>query len=498
MAIIAGSLVLLGVILIILNQVAESKLKNAVDAALAEAGGSYEDINVNLLGGSVEANEVKLKLEEKTVEASAIQLDGIGIIEYLRTGNIEIGEIIINDPRFVVDNGKKDTVTEKSSEKDKKFKENISIENVKLTNAEIRILQKDSTDKLYSKFSNFELQKVKIDSNTIKAAIPFKFEQYKLQNDSLFFQLNDLHTLTAENINAENGHFEVVALKMLPRYNKEEHQQQIPYEKDRYNFSFSSIELKDLSWSIENDTLHLLNPYMEVNEPNMEIYRDKLQPDDPRGKDLYSKTIRELPVKIKFDSIALKDGYIVYEENTRPSRPAGAVDFSNFDATIYNFTNIGMDKPDFPKTEIDVQTLLFENAPLKVHWEFDVSNLADRFQISGNLGSLASTQIDEFLKPAMNVTTSGSIEDMQFNFSGNDDIGSGDLRLSYKDFKVEVLKDDGTEKNSFLSAIANLVIDNTTSEDREFKDVEVERNKKKSFWNFLWLFIRDGAIKTLI
>lgn len=496
--IVIASIVFLGIIMVILNLVAENKIKNALDSFIAEEGGSYENLDVNILGGSVEVKQVKLNFSEKTMEASAVELDGIDIIKYLRTGNIEIGELFIKDPRLLVDNGQKDTVVKKPSEGTSEFEQNILIENVKLTNAEVRILQNDSVDKLYSKFSNIGLQKLKIDQKTLKEPIPFEFKEYNLQNDTLFFQLNDLHTITTKSIKAENGHFEVVALKMLPNFSKSEHQQHIPYEKDRYNFSFSNIQLQNLTWSFKNDTLHLFNPYLKIEEPNLEVYRDKLPPDDPRQKVLYSQTIRSLPVKIKFDSIVLKNGYILYEERTRASRPPGAVDFSNVDATIYNFTNIGMNEPDFPKTEIDVQSFIFEKAPLKVHWEFDVSNLADRFQISGNMGTLASAQIDEFLTPAMNVSTTGSIEDMHFNFTGNDDSGSGDMQISYKDFKVEVLKEDGTEKNSFFSAIANLVINNTTSEERDYKDVEVTRNKKKSFWNYLWLFIRDGAIKTLL
>jgi hypothetical protein len=496
--IVLASLVVLGVILVILNYVAENKLSKALDSVLVEAGASYEDLDVNLLGRSVELKQVRLKRAGKTVEVSTIQVDDIGVIEYLRTGNIEIEELLIDDLRFLVDNGKKDTVASKPSGEKSKFKENISIEKLRLQNAEVRMIRKDSADKLYSKFSIFELQKVKIDSNTIKTAVPFEYEQYKFQNDSLFFEINDLHTLSVESMNAENGHFEVVALKMLPRYSKAEHQQHIPYEKDRYDFSLPNIQLKNLTWSFKNDTLHLFNPYTEINRFNLKIYRDKLQPDDPRQKPLYSEVIRNLPIKIAFDSIVLQEGYILYEERTQTSRPPGSVDFGNFDASIYNFTNIGMEKPDFPKTEIDVQTRLFERAPLNVHWEFDISDAADRFQISGNMADIASAQINEFLKPAMNVTASGSIEDLDFNFSGNDDSGSGDMQLSYNDFKVEVLKRDGSKKNGFLSAIANLVIDNTTSEDKKYNDVQVTRDKKKSFWNYLWLFIRNGAIKTLI
>lgn len=73
------------------------------------------------------------------------------------------------------------------------------------------------------------------------------------------------------------------------------------------------------------------------------------------------------------------------------------------------------------------------------------------------------------------------------------------MQLKYRDFKVNILKDGEEGSKSFLSDLANLILKNdSVNEEVSQENIEVERDRTKSFWNFLWLCIREGAIKTLL
>jgi hypothetical protein len=232
---------------------------------------------------------------------------------------------------------------------------------------------------------------------------------------------------------------------------------------------------------------------------DLELYRDKQVKDDTRYKAMYSKTIRELPIKLKLDTIKLSNSEIKYEERVKADRKPGMVNFTELNASIYNLTNMGMNNSDFPTTNIDVETLFMGEANLKVDWNFDISNKADFFRISGNLDRISAQAINQFLKPALNVAAQGEIQDMQFDYSGNKNKASGQMKLVYTDFKVKVLKKDGEEKSGFLSALANLIINNdATSEERTQKDITATRTKTKSFWNYLWKMVRNGALKSFL
>jgi hypothetical protein len=195
----------------------------------------------------------------------------------------------------------------------------------------------------------------------------------------------------------------------------------------------------------------------------------------------------------------VKNLAIQYEELVKAKRGAGKVTFKNLDASIYNITNVGMSKKDFPTTDIDVQTQFMGEASLNVNWDFDISNKADEFTISGQMDRIFSEGINEFLKPALNVKSEGGIRDMRFNFAGNNQNSTGDMKLIYDNFKVEVLKEDGEEKNKLLSALANLIVNNeATSAEKEQKNIKTKRTQTKSFWNYLWKNIRNGALKSFL
>jgi hypothetical protein len=112
---------------------------------------------------------------------------------------------------------------------------------------------------------------------------------------------------------------------------------------------------------------------------------------------------------------------------------------------------------------------------------------------------ISSEGINEFLKPALNVKSEGGIRDMRFNFAGNSQNSTGEMKLIYDNFKVEVLKEDGEEKNKLLSALANLIVNNeATSAEKEQKNIKTKRTQTKSFWNYLWKNIRNGALKSFL
>ena len=160
---------------------------------------------------------------------------------------------------------------------------------------------------------------------------------------------------------------------------------------------------------------------------------------------------------------------------------------------------MGMSKKDFPSTQLFRFTQFMGEASLNVNWNFDISNKADAFTISGQMDRISSEGINEFLKPALNVKSEGGIRDMRFNFTGNSQSSTGEMKLIYDNFKVEVLKEGGEEKNKLLSALANLIVNNeATSAEEEQENIKTKRTQTKSFWNYLWKNIRNGALKSFL
>jgi hypothetical protein len=253
------------------------------------------------------------------------------------------------------------------------------------------------------------------------------------------------------------------------------------------------------SWGFNGDKLQLESATTFFEKADFQIYRNKLLPDDNSIKPLYSQKLRELETKLKFDTIQISNSSLTYEEKSVAGSPPGKVMFSEMDVTIANLSNLNMGAENFPATTIKANAKFMDESNLDFNMEFDISDSEDKFNFSGNLAGLSANAMNSFLRPALNIEVEGKISSMFFNFYGNDDNALGDTRLQYHDFKVEVLRKDGVRKNKVLSGLANLILSKDVSNKQmNQKNISATRDKTKSFWNFLWLCIRNGALKSFL
>lgn len=489
-------IILIALILFALNKFAEEKLKKGIEDASSQINLNYEKLDVNLLSRKAALESPSFSVNGKSFKAEKLSLNNIGIFKYLTDKDLEIGEVSLEGPSFIFNKSKKSKSSRDSTSSG--FKENILIKRLQIKNGDLAIIENDSAENsLFTKFHLLEILDFQLDSSSVSNTIPFQYKDYVFKGDSIFYKLDPRHNISLGEINIEEGNSVLNDFRIIPVFGKQEFQQHIPYELDRFELVIEEVIFSILKWKFENDSLTIENPLTKIRNANLEVYRDKLQPDDTRQKKMYSEMIRRLPVNLKLDTIRVMNSYIRYEELIDGDRSPGEVDFSNLNASIYNLSNINMQAKDFKSTEVDVKTLFMQEANLSVNWKFNIQNKNDRFNISGNMDRISEEAMNRFMKPAMNVLAKGSIEDMAFNYSGNHTEALGDMRLVYKDFKVEVLREDGRRKNKVLSALANLIMNNDAiSEDVVQKQIEVTRDKTRSFWNYLWKMIRAGALKS--
>ncbi|SDS17484.1 hypothetical protein [Gramella sp. MAR_2010_147] len=499
-----GTLIGIGVLaltLLLLNNYLETRIRTSIEENLKKANGSFEKVDVKLLDRSAEVTNPFFTVKGKTLKVDAIQLDDIQLWDYISQKNIIVGDLHISNPVIKVFKFQEDNVDSTSAKKESvSFKNKVLIKNVNIAGGSLQIFEKDSSShKLYAKIKDIKMEQVRLDAKTLKETVPFNYDLILLKSDSVFYDLDERHKLGAGDFVMDNNKVLIKDLKIIPRFSKAGHQKTTPVEKDRYELKIDSLSMNNFSWSMQNDSLKIQNPLTKISGVYYDIYRDKLQPDDTSIKPLYSEMIRKMPILIQLDSIQINRAYLRYEEKIQADRESGVVDFSNLNAQIKNITNLNLTRKNFPKTVLIATANFMQQAPLKVNMEFDISDRSDRFHITGNMGRLAADKMNNFMKPAMNIEAKGEILNMYFNFYGNHTKGSGDMRLEYKDFKIEVLRKDGSKKNKIVSALANLIVKNKAiNKKANYKEISFIRDKTKSFWNYLWNLLKNGALKSFL
>lgn len=455
---------------------------------------TYEKLNVNLLGNKMAFEKPGISLDKARIKAVGIDLEGLSYLEYLRTGKIVLDKIVIEEPEFIIFKNAPD-----SEETAEKFEKDILIRSIRIRNGVFRIVENDSVDQVHFVFSDLELETASLDSATVEHKVPLDYEEYHLVGDSLYLELDDQHHLSGGKMEMLGGKVHIEDLRITPKYDKVEFQRRVPHEKDRFDLVVGAVELDSLDWGFENDSLFMSASRLGISDADLEVYRNKLIRDDPGKKTLYSEKLRNAPVKLDIQKVEIQSSKIEYQEKIKAEMEPAVVFFTNLNATVYRLSNKGMAEQAYRATQVDARANFMGEPNLEVDWEFDARSLEESFAISGSFGPLSGPAINLFLRPALNIETRGGIESLAFNFSGNDDRATGEMQLKYEEFKVDVLREEGTEKSGFLSGIVNFFINNDAiTEDYNHEDLQVTRDKTKSFWNFLWLCLREGALSSFL
>jgi len=91
------------------------------------------------------------------------------------------------------------------------------------------------------------------------------------------------------------------------------------------------------------------------------------------------------------------------------------------------------------------------------------------------------------------------MDEVHFNFTGNDRHAAGDFAVKYDDLKLVVYKKDNRKKKSkLLTFMASIFVKKDTKDKVKDAHIEVERIPEKSFYNLLWRSVAEGLKKILV
>lgn len=482
--------------IIYLNHYLKNEIVQGLQKEYPASALSYDEISINVLSGNATIKNFRIKEGIFSLETPEVTLKDFSYADYLKKKNITIGGIHLLNPEITIN--RSDSTSNNIEKEDEAFQRQIIVKNLSILGGNVRLIENDTAANIfYASIQNIRIGEISIGKKAKQGLLPFSYETIDLKSDSLYYEMNSTHYIQAKVRSLENEEISLDDFSIIPKYSKEVFDNSIPYEQDWIALKVDQINFKGFKLQKDEGFTNLTVPFTIIENAHLEIYRNKMLNDDPTIKPMYSEMLRDLDVKIKLDSISILDSYIEYQEKVMDSRSAGKLSFHNVNASIANITNIDLESEDFPTTRIEARALFMGKSNLTLNWNFDVSNKMDEFRISGKMEAISAEQINPFLIPAMNVQAEGKIESLFYDFYGNRSQAMGNMQLAYRDFKVNILKYGEQEKKSFFSGLANLILKNDRiNEDVQQENISTTRDRTKSFWNFLWLCLRDGALST--
>ncbi|RKS26754.1 hypothetical protein CLV94_1823 [Flavobacterium endophyticum] len=473
---------------------------------------TYKTLEVALWDGNAVAKDItvvpKSSLQKKDVKSGiyatiqSIKVEGISAWSIVFSKRIVADKIVINKSEIILFKDNDKALNDPKSIRDKviaPFKNTISVSDIYLFNSGLQIISTvNNKASLIVHNLSMQLDGITLDDTTLKEKIPFSYKNFEIDCDSIYYRASEFYHLTAKKIHTDKSDLKIADFSMIPEYNRPEFVRKIPKEKDIFTVNAQEISINNMDWGFKDDVFYFNSTNIFLEKVFASIYRPKMPPDDLSKKPLYNKLLREIKFPLHVDTLAIRESTLEYEEEKTFEKGAGLLSFNKFNMFVTDI-NSGYNQKKLPDVKITINCKFMNVSPMKVNWRFNVLDKSDGFNIKGSIFQFPAHKLRPFTKPYMNVAVEGKLNEVYFNFTGNDVKSKGDFAIKYDDIKVTVYqKKNPQKKNKFLSAVGNLFVKNDSNEKIVETEVEVERIQEKSFYNFFWRNIGEGLKKTLL
>jgi hypothetical protein len=228
------------------------------------------------------------------------------------------------------------------------------------------------------------------------------------------------------------------------------------------------------------------------------MYRDKRLPFMQRDdRPLPSHFLQRLPVRLKVDTVYLRDSFVAYEEMPEAGDSTGVVFFENLNATIMNLHN---DR----KLKVDGRMHASANfmgvGRLEANFTFPYDTMK-QYRVAGTLRDMPLTRINRMLGAAAQAKVeSGTMRDLKFNFRYNHLMSTGEVEMNYENLRVLTLRENKKNEQS-VSVVKTILLnafiirkdmDEDVKDAKRKGEISFYRDTKKSVFNFWWKSILDG------
>jgi hypothetical protein len=531
-------LLLLLVIFFGINSYVEGIVKNKIDTQLNKNPNSlyhisYEDLDINILTGSLSIKNVLIQPSDSakqmiksgllrsivSTHVEFFKVKRLKIFDFITDKNVDISKVIVENTKteYLVN----PEVVPKASlwEKHKKKRKGasgklfsdvlnrVNIGDFEFKNATFLLANYEHTDEYLFEIDSLTIivKDVYMDSSTIANPIPLNFSDIDI--NTKFFALKSMKyysiSISGIGFNVDDTTLTLDQFRLIPKYSKEEYNQQIQYNNDWFSIETEKVVLNGLSLSeIEKSESIDLNSVV-IYKPDIKIYRDKRLPDAPfKKKKLITGMVKSIPLNIDIDTLKVLDGKLVYEEILDLTDKPGKIFFDPLFLTAYNVTNDSSFIAQNAHLQIDLKGRIMGKSDLKAKLDFHLDRNDEYFTAKGNLKAISGTAFNAMIESLLLVEIqSGDVHSAAFDFSANDDISNGSLDLIYENLKVNVLKHKQPDRRSTAwTWIANGFVDKNNLPDHpKYRTgiIRFERRKDKAIVNFLWNSVKTGIISTV-
>lgn len=489
---------------------------------------SFEELDIDLISGSVDLLGIKVEprdrgydsLESETssvrflldLQLEEIELLEFEIMEFIKTKRMTIDAINIHKPSFTYYfNPTKDKVPAQTMPLGEVFSDDFISANIKRFSIKEGNLTIDNYQSpaaaLMINYLDVDFIDVYIDQETLQQAAPINYQDIKLKAASISSDISKNFSIITDSLlfDATDKSFKIRDFQIAPKYSVENWAKTFEFQEQWFALTLGSVSINriDLEHFVRSGEIFVGK--IDVEKPNVALYKDKRKPEPPfKKKPLPATIVKSIPLKLNIDSIQLNNGYVAINETGKLTGVDSHISFYDLQGVLTNFSNLPEEERKSNIMELYASSMMYKQADVKLRVRFDLNSPIDEFEASGSVDSVDMSAFNPVLEPMMSIkATDGRIHRMTFEFKAMDTLSTGIMDLEYNNAKINVLRTDTSANNNkkgFMSFAANTIIKTNNNMNKSGYSrgiIRTERVLNKDVWPYIWHNIQSGIISTL-
>ena len=291
-----------------------------------------------------------------------------------------------------------------------------------------------------------------------------------------------------------------------PLYNKHDYTRKLGYQTDWMDIRITLLQFHRINFRKLLFEGNLQAGLLEIDSMGLQDYRDKrIAPRPGFRPPMPQEGLRKLHTCLRIDTLLLKNGKVIYEEQT--GNIPGSIFFDRLHATLTGLTNDSVLLGGGLVSELKGTAYLMGKGKIDATVRFNFGDKRNAFTFQAQVSPFDLTEINPMLSNLLPAkVVAGRLAKLQVvNVIANDDVATGKLLFYYNGLSVDVLDKKQTTwtkiKTGVINWAANDLIINNDNPTKKGKvhtgTIYFRRDKGKGIINFFWKSVLSGLKSTM-
>lgn len=290
--------IVLGIFLLlflILNFGLNFWLKNNLDRYIKNNSDyivSYKKLDVHLGTGNIflagvtinNKNPQNLDILGFQGTVDTLSVARLGIIDAIFNKRIATSDLVLKSPNLNI------ILPQKGKDKKKKKQNDITLENIKITNGNIQVFKATKQKFLSVKDFNLMVENLQMSEDTAEEKLPFIFDQYEISGKNFYFRPDNVYAFTAKYITTTDGQMSLKDFAMTPLLSYANFTRFFPKKRNLFDFKSSEMEFKDMV--LKDDKITLTKVRFE--NPDLKMFTTDVKPLEKKKSFAYDVQLQDV------------------------------------------------------------------------------------------------------------------------------------------------------------------------------------------------------------